>query len=108
MPQAAKRIQATLEWRAQVHPETMTCTACQQLPKSHYMHLVGFDLLDRPVMYSCLEMITNRSIEDNWRHMISCFEQVLQQNLHLQAAEKLDAFWCCMAVTPLLNLSSTR
>ena len=43
------------------------------------MHLVGFDLLDRPVMYSCLEMVTNRSIEDNRRHMISCFEQVLQQ-----------------------------
>ena len=85
LPQAAKRIQATLDWRAQVHPETMTCTACQQLPKSHYMHLVGFDLIDRPVMYSCLEMITNRSIEDNRRHMISCFEQVLQQNLHLQA-----------------------
>lgn len=74
--QATHRIQTTLTWRAQVHPETMTCTACQQLPKSHYMHLVGFDLLDRPVMYSCLEMVTNRSIEDNRRHMISCFEQV--------------------------------
>ncbi|KAL3142685.1 hypothetical protein ABBQ38_002988 [Trebouxia sp. C0009 RCD-2024] len=75
---AIKRIQATLTWRAQVHPETMTCTACQQLPKSHYMHLVGYDLIDRPVMYSCLEMVTNRSIEDNRRHMISCFEQCVQ------------------------------
>lgn len=75
---AAKRLQATLEWRAQVHPELMTCTACQQLPKSHYMHLVGYDLLSRPVMYSCLEMVTNRSIEDNRHHMISTFEQCIQ------------------------------
>ena len=61
----------------------MTCTACQQLPKSHYMHLVGYDLLSRPVMYSCLEMVTNRSIEDNRHHMISTFEQVSSQKAEL-------------------------
>ena len=40
------------------------------------MHLVGYDLINRPVIYSCFEMITNRSIEDNRCHMISMFEQV--------------------------------
>ena len=85
LSQATKRLQASLQWRAQVRPELMTCTACQQLPKSHYMHLVGYDLLNRPVMYSCFEMITNRVIEDNRCHMISMFEQVHNRMLHCSA-----------------------
>lgn len=53
------------------------------------MHLVGYDLLSRPVMYSCLEMVTNRGIEDNRRHMISTFEQV--QSLCHAATSSFDA-----------------
>lgn len=46
-----------------------------QAPAS-LQHVVGHDLADRPVIYSCLELATNRNIEDNRKHMISTFEQV--------------------------------
>ena len=49
------------------------------------MHLVGYDLLNRPVIYSCFEMITNRVIEDNRCHMISMFEQVYSRMLRCRA-----------------------
>ena len=56
--------------------EHITCTACLADPRAHYMHPVGFDRLGRPVLYSCLQLAANRSVEDNRRHMIATFEQV--------------------------------
>lgn len=44
----------------------------------HPQHVVGHDLADRPVIYSCLELASNRNIEDNRRHMISTFEQAIR------------------------------
>lgn len=41
------------------------------------MHIVGYCNLQRPVIYSCLEMANNRVVEDNKAHMISTFERVL-------------------------------
>ena len=39
------------------------------------MHPVGYDLHDRPVLYSCFKLASNRVVEDNRQHMISTFEQ---------------------------------
>ena len=44
------------------------------------MHPVGFDRLGRPVIYSCLALAGNRSVEDNRLHMVATFEKV---SLHL-------------------------
>lgn len=45
-------------------------------PTAHYMHIVGYCNLQRPVIYSCLQMASNRVVEDNKAHMISTFERV--------------------------------
>ena len=74
--QAVRRLQETLDWRRDTDVESITCSACLADPRSHYMHPVGFDRLGRPVIYSCLQLAANRSVEDNRRHMIACFEQV--------------------------------
>lgn len=73
-----KRIRDTLAWWTKEDPHHMTCTACQANAKAHYMHVVGHDIQERPVIYSCLELATNRNIEDNRRHMISTFEQAIR------------------------------
>lgn len=74
--QTVKRLQETLDWRRDTDVERITCAACLSNPRSHYMHPVGFDRLGRPVLYSCLQLAANRSVEDNRRHMIATFEQV--------------------------------
>ena len=74
--QAVKRLQETLDWRRDTNVESITCSACLANPRAHYMHPVGFDRLGRPVLYSCLQLAANRSVEDNRRHMIATFEQV--------------------------------
>ena len=74
--QAVKRLQETLDWRRDVDVESITCSACLASPRAHYMHPVGFDRLGRPVLYSCLQLAANRSVEDNRHHMIATFEQV--------------------------------
>ncbi len=74
--QAVKRLQETLDWRRDTDVESITCSACLANPRAHYMHPVGFDRLGRPVLYSCLQLAANRSVEDNRRHMIATFEQV--------------------------------
>lgn len=76
--QAVKRLQETLDWRQEADVEHITCTACLADPRAHYMHPVGFDRLGRPVLYSCLQLAANRSVEDNRRHMIATFEQAIR------------------------------
>ncbi|KAK9828471.1 hypothetical protein WJX72_000163 [[Myrmecia] bisecta] len=75
---AVKRIHETLAWRAEEKPATLLCPACQKDPRSHYMHPIGFDLYNRPVLYSCLQLVTNRNLEDNRKHMIFSFEQAIR------------------------------
>ena len=86
--------------------EHITCTACLADPRAHYMHPVGFDRLGRPVLYSCLQLAANRSVEDNRRHMIATFEQVgkachtpasLPSNVSLGHAR----LWCKWHLIPL-------
>ena len=92
--QAAKRIQDTLQWRQHECPEEVVCHACSVNPRSHYMHPVGYDLHDRPVLYSCFKLASNRIVEDNRQHMISTFEQArpglaLCANMGLHAVPRL-------------------
>ncbi|KAI3428661.1 hypothetical protein D9Q98_007484 [Chlorella vulgaris] len=75
---AVKRIRDTLSWRRSEDPERIVCSACVADPKSHYMQVVGSDLLRRPCIYSCLALATNRDVEDNRKHMISTFEQAIR------------------------------
>lgn len=76
--QAAKRLQATLTWRAELKPETIVCKACAKDPRSHYMHVSCYDLLNRPVIYSCNGLASNKTYEDNHDHMISTFETAIK------------------------------
>ena len=73
--QAVKRLQETLAWRQANSVERMACAACAARPGSHYMHPVGFDPAGRPLLYSCLQLASCRSVEDNRQHVIATFEQ---------------------------------
>ena len=74
--QAVKRLQETLAWRVANGVESAACPACAARPGSHYMHPVGFDARGRPVLYSCLQLASCRSVDDNKAHVIATFEQV--------------------------------
>lgn len=74
--QAEKRLKETLQWRESERVEHISCLACEKDSRSHYMHPVGFDRWGRPVIYSCLALAGNRSVEDNRLHMVATFEQV--------------------------------
>lgn len=74
---AARRLQDTLRWWAAENPSAMFCPACRQDPSSHYMQCVGRDLSGRPLIYSCMELASNKNVEDNRRHMISIFETAI-------------------------------
>lgn len=76
--QAAKRLEATLQWRRKHSPEAIVCTACAKNACSHYMHPIGFDRQERPIIYSCNGMATDKSFKTNEAHMISCFEHTIK------------------------------
>eukprot|EP00197_Chlamydomonas_leiostraca_P004614 CAMPEP_0202863814 /NCGR_PEP_ID=MMETSP1391-20130828/4301_1 /ASSEMBLY_ACC=CAM_ASM_000867 /TAXON_ID=1034604 /ORGANISM="Chlamydomonas leiostraca, Strain SAG 11-49" /LENGTH=358 /DNA_ID=CAMNT_0049543487 /DNA_START=136 /DNA_END=1212 /DNA_ORIENTATION=+ len=78
MALSAKRLQTTLEWRRDHRAAEIVCTACQAAPRSHYMHVVGYDLLQRPIIYSCNNLASNRDFQDNWNHMIQSFEMAIK------------------------------
>jgi len=75
---AAKRLNTTLLWRDSVQPEKIVCTACAKNPKSHYMHVIGYDKLNRPIIYSCLGLAANRNVADSQAHMIQTFEMAIK------------------------------
>lgn len=78
LPLSVKRLQHTIAWQNDVHPETVICKACAKDPRSHYMHLVGYCSHNRPVIYSCLALASNRVYEDNKAHMIQTFETAIK------------------------------
>ncbi|KXZ55527.1 hypothetical protein GPECTOR_2g1076 [Gonium pectorale] len=75
---SAKRLNTTLAWRAQVKPEQVVCNACARDGRSHYMHLIGFCKVGRPIIYSCLEVARNKVFEDNKAHMLQTFEWAIK------------------------------
>ncbi|GLC70756.1 hypothetical protein PLESTF_001030000 [Pleodorina starrii] len=75
---SAKRLNATLAWRSKVQPEKVVCRACARDPRSHYMHCCGFCQRGRPIIYSCLELPTNKVFDDNRDHMIQTFETAVK------------------------------
>lgn len=74
---AAKRLKLTLEWYQQENIESLVCPVCPKVKSSHYMHCACFDKCDRPTIYSCLELATNKDIEDNRKHMVATFETAI-------------------------------
>lgn len=74
--QAVKRLEVTMAWRRKHQPQFIMCHACDVDPRSHYMHVVGFCNLGRPVIYSCNGMAKDKSLEYNKAHMIQTFEHV--------------------------------
>lgn len=77
LPLSAKRLNATLAWRAAIKPESVVCKACARDSRAHYMHLVGYDLKQRPIIYSCLAAASNKVYKDNLDHMIQTFEMAI-------------------------------
>mmetsp|Transcript_16257 Transcript_16257/g.48423 ORF Transcript_16257/g.48423 Transcript_16257/m.48423 type:complete len:233 (-) Transcript_16257:2063-2761(-) len=72
--ESRSRLLEHAEWRAEVGPETMECSACESDPHSHYMHLIGHDKQGRPVMYSTFALAENKSLGPLVDHMIQAFE----------------------------------
>lgn len=75
---SAKRLAATCAWREQNQPEKVVCKACAKNPKSHFMHVIGHDALQRPIIYSCLAAAKNKVYQDNHDHMIATFEKAIK------------------------------
>mmetsp|Transcript_3868 Transcript_3868/g.11192 ORF Transcript_3868/g.11192 Transcript_3868/m.11192 type:complete len:319 (-) Transcript_3868:579-1535(-) len=75
---ALRRLRETFAWRRKERPESLACRACVQDPQAHYMHVVGHDSLGRPIIYSCLTPVKNRSTAENRTHMIVTFEQAIR------------------------------
>lgn len=78
LPLSIKRLQNTVKWQREVQPGNVVCHSCGKDPRSHYMHIVGFCQLQRPVIYSCLALASNRVYEDNKAHMIQTFETAVK------------------------------
>lgn len=78
MKKAESRLKSSLLWRKEVNPESMVCHACRKDMRSHYLHVVGFCKIQRPVMYSCLKLSPNKDPEAGRAKMISVFERSIR------------------------------
>jgi len=78
LKESIKRLKSTCDWRAKAKPEEVVCKACAKNSRSHYMHVVGHDLLGRPIIYSCVALAENKVYEDNRDHMIQTFETAIK------------------------------
>eukprot|EP00193_Tetraselmis_chui_P006271 CAMPEP_0177759904 /NCGR_PEP_ID=MMETSP0491_2-20121128/4981_1 /TAXON_ID=63592 /ORGANISM="Tetraselmis chuii, Strain PLY429" /LENGTH=289 /DNA_ID=CAMNT_0019275765 /DNA_START=204 /DNA_END=1073 /DNA_ORIENTATION=+ len=78
VPSAAKRLIHTSEWRKKEGVESIVCKACIQNPRSHYMHVAGLDLFQRPVIYSVFNLAEDKAPETNRLHMIHQFETAVR------------------------------
>ena len=76
---ASRRLKETLAWWDRENPKGMYCPACYHGGDAgHYMQVVCYDVTGRPTIYSCLELATNKDIEDNRKHIISTFETAIE------------------------------
>eukprot|EP00210_Caulerpa_lentillifera_P001533 g1471.t1 len=75
---AAERIEASVQWRRQIQPESLVCKACVRDPSAHYMNVVGFCKIQRPVFYSCMKLSRSKDVEEGKIHLITQFEQAIR------------------------------
>lgn len=75
---ASRRLQDTIAWREAEQPDKLCCEACRKDPTSHYMYLFGRDVNSYPAIYSCLDLVTNRNVDDNAKHMLMQFESCVK------------------------------
>ncbi|KAK9828156.1 hypothetical protein WJX74_001131 [Apatococcus lobatus] len=76
--QALKRLEETSAWMHEQQPGQIVCERCRDGHDPHYMHVCGFDMEGRPILYSVFNLAENRGIEENRRHMLSTFEQAIK------------------------------
>jgi len=75
---ACRRLKETLAWWDRENPVELYCPVCYNGGDAeHYMQVVCYDVTGRPTIYSCLELATNKDIEDNRKHIISTFETAI-------------------------------
>mmetsp|Transcript_11033 Transcript_11033/g.31184 ORF Transcript_11033/g.31184 Transcript_11033/m.31184 type:complete len:290 (+) Transcript_11033:309-1178(+) len=78
LPHAIKRINDTYAWRKKHDVEMVVCQACLSNPRSHYMHVVGHDLKNQPVIYSVFSLAEDKNPDENKKHMIHQFETAVR------------------------------
>lgn len=49
---ASKKLLRALQWRYHERPWAQTCSDCAANPRAHSLRLIGFDALQRPVIYT--------------------------------------------------------
>ena len=74
-----KMIRSTFAWRAEKQPQTVTCRFCVDTPSCHSMRHIGFDALDRPVIYSVFSQSTNRTASEAADHMVQVLEACVRR-----------------------------
>mmetsp|Transcript_63542 Transcript_63542/g.200945 ORF Transcript_63542/g.200945 Transcript_63542/m.200945 type:complete len:206 (-) Transcript_63542:20-637(-) len=72
------RLREYLAWRELTRPDTLVCKHCVEDEFSHYLHFIGYDKFNRPVLYSDIGAPTNRVVADNMEHIIQTLESAIQ------------------------------
>jgi len=76
LEQAHTMLHKALLWRVETQPDKKQCDYCLEDPFSHNMRLIGFDVQQRPVIYTCFRQAKNRfNPEVNVAHLIKILEE---------------------------------
>eukprot|EP00656_Telonema_subtile_P016638 TRINITY_DN18807_c0_g1_i2.p1 TRINITY_DN18807_c0_g1~~TRINITY_DN18807_c0_g1_i2.p1 ORF type:complete len:332 (+),score=61.41 TRINITY_DN18807_c0_g1_i2:278-1273(+) len=79
---ASERLQKTLAWRITERPERWACQYCEQTPGQHTLRQVGFDRLNRAVLYCSFvqSAVGSFTAEDTVRHWVYVMENALRSS----------------------------
>ncbi len=102
--QGLKRLNDTLAWKEEQQPDKIVCHRCRDRDDPHYMHVCGFDVEGRPILYSVFNLAENRGIEENRKHMLSTFEQVCVTSFFSHTASLCGCL--LIDLQPIMLLSS--
>eukprot|EP00735_Rhodelphis_limneticus_P006238 TRINITY_DN18619_c0_g1::TRINITY_DN18619_c0_g1_i1::g.1072::m.1072 TRINITY_DN18619_c0_g1::TRINITY_DN18619_c0_g1_i1::g.1072 ORF type:complete len:375 (+),score=40.74,sp/Q55CU8/RSC5_DICDI/25.74/5e-19,CRAL_TRIO/PF00650.15/3.5e-27,CRAL_TRIO_N/PF03765.10/6.5e-05,CRAL_TRIO_N/PF03765.10/4.7e+03,CRAL_TRIO_2/PF13716.1/1.6e+03,CRAL_TRIO_2/PF13716.1/0.024,Metal_resist/PF13801.1/0.019,Zip/PF02535.17/9.5 TRINITY_DN18619_c0_g1_i1:66-1127(+) len=77
---ATKMMSNTIKWRAEKDPSNLDCRWCLERPGHHTWRQVGFDKLNRPVVYSCFAQnpTAHYTPEDSTTHLIYAIENAVK------------------------------
>eukprot|EP00301_Raphidiophrys_heterophryoidea_P019174 c4147_g1_i1.p1 GENE.c4147_g1_i1~~c4147_g1_i1.p1 ORF type:complete len:327 (-),score=85.11 c4147_g1_i1:69-1019(-) len=87
---AAKKLIDTINWRIDFTPRSIPCPLCLKNPYAHSLRLIGFDALDRAVVFSDMVHAHNRwDVSANIRHLCSSIEHCFAVGQKFGWSEKM-------------------
>eukprot|EP00960_Hanusia_phi_P001167 31876-Hanusia_phi.AAC.1 len=86
-----KRMQVTMAWRKQTHPENVVCQACIKNHRAHDLRLIDCDRYGRPVLYNCFRCCDAR--EPNV--LLAHFTQEIERAISVMQSPVETIVWIC-------------